>query len=146
MRRPILVIVVILHMAHVPVPAPDLDGEWGGVAIGGFSDPAAWGFVLLGVRPADDIDKGPVRHGSPRDATDPGAHPFGAAAVVGSTAASHVPAGIRRGGGERTAAALAALGTRPPSSAAPCRHGRSRVSCTRASAGVSRPALCIWHI
>jgi hypothetical protein len=59
--RAALSILLVLHLLHLPVPCPDLDGECRGVPIEGLADANAWHIVLLGVRPNDDVDRGPIR-------------------------------------------------------------------------------------
>lgn len=146
MWRRMLVIIVILHTAHAPVPVPDLDGEWQGVAIGGLADPAAWGFVLLGVRPNDDIDRGPIRNERSRDTADPLEQPFGATAVSGSASSMHTAVVIRRGFGAScvTIVASHAAPYSVPRSLALDRGHRSGIACS--SPGAARASLCVWHI
>lgn len=53
--------VLILHAVHFPIPFPDLDGECRGTPIHSLAEPHAWHVVLLGIRPNDEIDRGPIR-------------------------------------------------------------------------------------
>lgn len=53
--------VLILHALHCPVLFPDLDGECRGTPIQSLTEGHAWHVVLLGIRPNDDIDRGPIR-------------------------------------------------------------------------------------
>lgn len=65
--------ILLLNMLHLPVPCPDLDGECRGVAILSLFEAHAWHVMMLGVRPNDDIDRGPIRtdeNGQPESATD----------------------------------------------------------------------------
>jgi len=146
MWRRLLVIIVILHTGHAPVPVPDLDGEWQGVAVGGLTDPAAWGFVLLGVRANDDIDRGPVRHESPCDTSDPTGQPFGDIAVSGSASSMHEAVVIRRGCGPSGAAVavMRAVQGSMPRSVALCRGDCAGTAWS--SPGAARASLCVWHI
>lgn len=146
MWRRLFVILVILHTAHVPVPVPDLDGEWQGVAIGGLADPAAWGFVLLGVRPNDDIDRGPIRHASPRDTADQTGPPFGAAAVSLGAWSMHMSLVIRRGFDTRVAAivVMPAMQQSLPRLLTAGRGDRTEAACD--SPGAARASLCVWHL
>lgn len=142
----VLVVVVALHMAHVPVPIPDLDGEWQGVAIGGLSDPAAWGFMMLGVRPADDIDRGPIRDPESSDTSGPAASVFGEAAIADHVG-SALPASVSRTAGGADVPASLALPSPPPGSAGrACTEGLARCRCGSVSPGAARAALCVWHI
>ena len=76
-------ILLVLHLLHLPVPCPDLDGECRGVPIEGLADANAWHVVLLGVRPNDDVDRGPIR---PIDSDDdPSQSPFCDQAAVAAT-------------------------------------------------------------
>lgn len=59
--RRLLIWILVLHTVHAPVPVPDLDGECRGTPIPSLADCRAWHPVLLGVRPNDDVDRGPVR-------------------------------------------------------------------------------------
>lgn len=60
-RRHILILVLVLHTVHAPIPVPDLDGECRGTPIHSLAEGSAWHPVLLGVRPNDDVDRGPIR-------------------------------------------------------------------------------------
>lgn len=74
-RRSILILTLALHIVHVPILVPDLDGECRGVPIGSLIERQAWHPILLGVRPNDDVDRGPIRtEGSDRGLD---ASPFG---------------------------------------------------------------------
>ncbi|AMV16474.1 hypothetical protein [Planctomyces sp. SH-PL14] len=57
--RTILVVLMLCHAIHLPVPCPDLDGECRGVPIRSLTEQNAWHFFFLGIRPAADIDRGP---------------------------------------------------------------------------------------
>jgi hypothetical protein len=50
---------MIALFGHLPVPCYDWDGENRGVETLGWTDPAAWHFVLLGAPQQRDIDRGP---------------------------------------------------------------------------------------
>lgn len=142
----LLAIVMILHTAHVPVPVPDLDGEWQGVAIGGPADPAAWGFVLLGVLPADDIDRGPIKHNIPGDTTDREARPFGDAAIACNAEALHVLSAVRCVGGMCVPGMVAIHSVQPTSTASTCTRECHRGGTPRVSPSAVRASLCVWHI
>ena len=49
-----------LMIVHLPLPCYDLDGENCGRPTHGIFDVAAWHIVFLGVKPEDDIDRGPI--------------------------------------------------------------------------------------
>ena len=79
-------ILLALHLLHLPVLCPDLDGECRGVPIEGLADAKAWHIILLGVRPNDDVDRGPIRPFG-HDSDEPSQSPFGDHAAV---TAAHV--------------------------------------------------------
>ena len=84
---------LVLMTAHVPVPFPDLDGENRGIPIVSLTELQAWHPLLLGIRPNDDIDRGPLR---PDDSNGPDSlpeSPFGAPGVVGPSGAAAVGMG-----------------------------------------------------
>lgn len=90
--RPILIWFLILATLHCPVPFPDLDGECQGAPIVSLFERQAWHVLLIGVRPNDDIDRGPIRTSD--DPVDtPTDNPFGDLPVV-STAAVQVQAKV----------------------------------------------------
>lgn len=53
--------ILILHVLHLPVPFPDLDGECRGAPIHSLAEAHAWHVMILGVSPNEDIDQGPIR-------------------------------------------------------------------------------------
>jgi hypothetical protein len=142
MAKHLIVLLLGLHMAHVPVPVPDLDGEWQGVEIGGLSDSRAWGIVLLGVCPNDDVDHGPVRSEGRPGNLDPVESPFGLAIVTDAVPLSqgvvtmlcgcHAWIAIAAEGGDPLAVWHARYGDLP--------------SVTFSPAGASRAMRCVWHI
>lgn len=69
-------ILLVLHLLHLPVPCPDLDGECRGVPIEGLAAANAWHLVLLGVRPNDDVDRGPIRPREQDSDGNPSQSPF----------------------------------------------------------------------
>lgn len=73
---------LILLTVHAPLPCPDLDGECQGTPIESLAEMQAWHVLLLGVRPADDIDRGPIHPTDPDDPATPDETPFGKLAVV----------------------------------------------------------------
>jgi hypothetical protein len=75
--RTLLAWVLILHTLHLPIPFPDLDGECRGVPILSLSNSNAWHVLLIGVRPNDDIDRGPIRTSHQPNGRAPGETPFG---------------------------------------------------------------------
>ena len=83
--------VLILHAVHLPIPFPDLDGECRGTPIQSLAEEQAWHIVLLGVRPHDDIDRGPIRTGKAGEERQTDTL-FGAFAVI--SAREVVPAGF----------------------------------------------------
>lgn len=70
-------IFLVMQLLHLPVPCPDLDGECRGVPIKSLADGNAWHILLLGVRPNDDIDRGPIRPKDKDSNEDPSQSPFG---------------------------------------------------------------------
>lgn len=79
---------LILLTIHAPVPCPDLDGECRGVPIEGLAEMQAWHVLMLGIRPNDDIDRGPIRPSDQENPTTPDETPLGKLAVV-SVAVTH---------------------------------------------------------
>ncbi len=87
-----IVWLLILLTIHAPVPCPDLDGECRGTPIESLAEMQAWHVLMLGVRPNDDIDRGPIRQNDQTPCT-PDETPLGKLAVVsiaGSNSASAV--------------------------------------------------------
>jgi hypothetical protein len=75
--------VLLLQMLHFPLPCPDLDGECLGIPIVSFSDANSWHVLVLGVRPCDDIDRGPFwTHESGEESPLSGS-PYGDSGMVG---------------------------------------------------------------
>lgn len=86
--RTILIWILLAHAIHLPVPFPDLDGECRGAPIQSISESSAWHVMMVGVRPNDDIDRGPIRtHDDGRNAPA-GESILGEAAYVASPANS----------------------------------------------------------
>lgn len=88
--RSLLSIVLILQLLHLPVPYPDLDGECRGVPIQSLADGNAWHIVLLGVRPNDDVDRGPIRPLDENSTADPLHSPFGDPAMIAAVHQNHL--------------------------------------------------------
>lgn len=88
----LLIWVLVLHTVHAPVPVPDLDGECRGIPIHSLVDSRAWHPVLLGIRPNDDVDRGPIRTSNDRESTFDGSQ-FGDLAIRSGRPA-HVAAPI----------------------------------------------------
>ena len=84
---------LVLMTAHVPVPFPDLDGENRGIPIVSLTELQAWHPLLLGIRPNDDIDRGPIRPDDGNGPDSPRESPFGAPAVVGPSGSAAVGVG-----------------------------------------------------
>lgn len=84
---------LILLTIHAPVPCPDLDGECRGAPIESLAEMQAWHVLMLGIRPNDDIDRGPIRPSDQGNPTTPDETPLGKLAVV-SIAASHSTSAI----------------------------------------------------
>lgn len=78
-----IVWVLLLITAHVPVPFPDLDGENRGAPIESLTELQAWHPLFLGIRPNDDIDRGPFRSREDNQPESERESPFGSPAVVG---------------------------------------------------------------
>lgn len=83
---------LILLTIHAPVPCPDLDGECRGAPIESLAEMQAWHVLLLGVRPNDDIDRGPIRPSDEGNPTTPDETPFGKLVVVGVSMSSSASA------------------------------------------------------
>lgn len=81
--------VLILSTLHVPVYLPDTDGECRGTPIESLIESQAWHPVLLGVRPNDDIDRGPIRTDDEQESSFDGSQ-FGDVAILGSVSANAV--------------------------------------------------------
>ncbi len=77
---------LILLSIHAPIPCPDLDGECRGTPIESLAEAQAWHVLLLGIRPADDIDRGPIRPSDSEHPVTPDETPFGKLSIVGSAA------------------------------------------------------------
>lgn len=81
---------LIVHSLHVPVPFPDLDGECRGAPILSLSEWHAWHVLLLGVRPQDDIDRGPIRPQNNSQNHGASDTPFGDMGIVTASGAACV--------------------------------------------------------
>lgn len=79
---------LVLLTIHAPVPCPDLDGECRGTPINSLTETQAWHVLLLGIRPADDIDRGPIRPSDSEHPVMPDETPFGKLSIIGSAAPS----------------------------------------------------------
>ena len=86
--KSVVVWLLILLTIHAPVPCPDLDGECRGAPIESLAEMQAWHVLLLGVRPNDDIDRGPIRPNDEGSSTTPDETPLGKLAVVGASVSS----------------------------------------------------------
>src|SRR5438093_9845191 len=84
---------LILLTIHAPVPCPDLDGECRGSPIESLAEMQAWHVLLLGIRPNDDIDRGPIRPDEQTPCT-PDETPLGKLAVVSVAASSSASAAV----------------------------------------------------
>lgn len=134
---------LILLTIHAPVPCPDLDGECRGSPIESLAEMQAWHVLLLGVRPNDDIDRGPIRPHDPGVPRTPDETPLGKLAVVSVTAsysagAATVCAGEPIGSDDLAPlvvdfrlSSIAPVWRRPPSA-------------TSSSRRLSR--LCVWRV
>lgn len=74
--RALLLWFLVLNTLHLPVPCLDLDGECRGTPIHSVSEAHAWHVLLLGVRPNNDIDRGPIRTDSQGRRESPADAPF----------------------------------------------------------------------
>ena len=74
--------VLLLQTLHLPLPCPDLDGECRGKPIVSLLDANAWHILLLGVRPSDDIDRGPFKTDDPGEDRSASQSPFGDEGMV----------------------------------------------------------------
>ena len=79
---------LMLLTIHAPVPCPDLDGECRGAPIESLAEMQAWHVLLLGVRPNDDIDRGPIRPSDEESPLSPDETPFGKLVVVSGSVSS----------------------------------------------------------
>ena len=75
--RGLLVCLLVLNTLHFPVLCLDLDGECRGTPINSVSEAHAWHVLLLGVRPNNDIDRGPIRTNEEGSPENPADAPFG---------------------------------------------------------------------
>lgn len=82
--RHVLCWVLIVHALHLPVPVPDMDGECRGAPINSLSELHAWHVLMIGVRPNDDIDRGPIHTDGDPQNNDPDHSLFGDWANVAS--------------------------------------------------------------
>jgi hypothetical protein len=80
---------VLVCVAHVPLPCFDGDWEDRGIPFDSVFDPHAWHTLLLGIVPPDDIDRGPFRD----DAGDSGS-PYGLPFLVRTVTAAPAPSGL----------------------------------------------------
>ncbi|MBI1309935.1 hypothetical protein GC176_01405 [bacterium] len=86
---------LLLSVGHLPVPCFDADWEVRGEPIDSVFDASAWCPLLLGLAPADDIDRGPFREQSDSDVDSPFGAPFVSASgirVPVATGATTAPA------------------------------------------------------
>jgi hypothetical protein len=83
--RVVLLIILVLQMLHLPVPCPDLDGECRGTPISSLTDSNAWHLLIVGVRPNDDIDRGPFRKDDSNNSSPLADSPYGDLAITNST-------------------------------------------------------------
>jgi len=88
--RRLLIWILVLHTAHAPLPVPDLDGECRGIPITSLTDCHAWHPVLLGIRPNDDVDRGPIRTPCERESCFDGSQ-FGDLAICAARPAHVAP-------------------------------------------------------
>ena len=79
---------LILLTSHTPFPCPDLDGECRGTPIESLAEMQAWHVLLLGIRPNDDIDRGPIRPSDSEYPDTPDETPLGKLAVVSAAASN----------------------------------------------------------
>ena len=86
--RASLLYLLVLQMLHLPLPCPDLDGECRGTPILSLADTNAWHPLLLGVRPNDDIDRGPFGNKGSQGAKKPSDSPYGDLAVTATASSS----------------------------------------------------------
>ena len=86
--RAALVWIVVFHTLHLPLPCPDLDGECRGTLISSLTQSHAWHVLILGVRPNDDIDRGPFRTNHRSDDSAPTGSPFGDPVISSGSGAS----------------------------------------------------------
>lgn len=141
--RQVLSWILLLHMLHLPVPCPDLDGECRGVPIHSLSEAHAWHVMMLGVLPNDDIDRGPIRTDEKGQPTSSSDFPFGDLAIPtvssGSISNSSLAAVVPSAWVHRLFVDLAAVG--------PANQIRDfRNISDSASAPEMRSRLCVWRI
>jgi hypothetical protein len=79
--------VLILHVLHLPVPFPDLDGECRGAPILSLFEWQAWHVLMIGIRPSDDIDRGPIHSNGDSRTNAADDTPFGGLAIVAASSA-----------------------------------------------------------
>lgn len=74
--------ILMLHACHLPIPFPDLDGECRGAPIASMAELDAWHVIMLGVRPNDDVDRGPIRTHQESQEADQHQNPLGDPATL----------------------------------------------------------------
>lgn len=94
---------LIATLLHCPVPCPDLDGECRGVPIENLADVNAWHVLLIGVKPNDDIDRGPIRQRDNNSTDDPAQSPFGDMGMSLASVSHHAKVGHSHDLGSRFA-------------------------------------------
>ncbi len=80
--RPVVAWILILHACHFPIPFPDLDGECRGAPIASLGELEAWHVLMIGVRPNNDVDRGPIRTGRESEGADGNLNPLGDPATI----------------------------------------------------------------
>lgn len=85
--RVCLLLILVLQMLHLPLPCPDLDGGCRGTPILSLADANAWHLLITGVRPNDDVDRGPFRTDNSERSRVPSDSPYGDLAI--SSASVH---------------------------------------------------------
>lgn len=80
--KTVVIWLLILLTIHAPIPCPDLDGECRGTPIESLAEMQAWHVLMLGIRPNDDIDRGPIRPSDQGNPSTPDETPLGKLAVV----------------------------------------------------------------
>jgi hypothetical protein len=85
--------ILILHTLHAPVFMPDMDGECRGAPIESLIENQAWHPVLLGVRPNNDIDRGPIRTDDEQESSFDGSQ-FGDLAILTRVSANSISSAV----------------------------------------------------
>jgi len=141
-----LLFLLVLQMLHLPLPCPDLDGECRGTPILSLADANAWHTLLLGVRPNDDVDRGPFRNDRSEGRKTPSDSPYDDLALTSDNVCSlSVRCGSDNEEWQITCCAATVQFPVYPSFASSQNFRFDEVSWTL-DARILRACACIWRI